>query len=85
MLADEMNAAGYDFRKVIKVPVTFTGDNVKENMFKVIMNAMYCDKDSTTELSTVEIQNVYETMNAATAEKFGISIPWPDRFHQESG
>ena len=77
MVADEMNAAGYDFKTAITLPVTMTPELVKEYMFKRIMSVMYPDKESTTELDTVEIQKVYECMNAATGEKFGVSMDWP--------
>ncbi|MCP5017151.1 MAG: hypothetical protein GY938_18045, partial [Ketobacter sp.] len=41
MLADELNAAGYDFNdgRVVRLPVAFTGDNVFESMFKRVMTA----------------------------------------------
>jgi len=77
MVADEMNAAGYDFQQAITLPVKMTGELVKEYMFKRIMSVMYSDKESTTELSKTEIQEVYEAMNAATAQKFGVSMNWP--------
>lgn len=82
MVADDMNSAGYDAQTAIKLPIRLTGEIVKDCIFKRIMTAMYPDKESTTELSTTEIQTVYETMNAATGEKFGVSMPWPDRFSQ---
>ena len=77
MVADELNAAGYDAQTVITLPISLTQDIVKDCIFRVIMRALYPDYESTTELSTTEMQNVYENMNAATAEKFGVSIPWP--------
>ena len=77
MVADEMNAAGYSAQEVFTLPIRLTPELVKECLFKRIMSAMYPDKESTTELSTTEIQNVFETMNAATGEKFGISMDWP--------
>ena len=45
-LADELNGAGYDVGTTIKVPVAFTGDNVKEYMAKPVMNVLYPDKES---------------------------------------
>ncbi len=74
MVADEMNAAGYDFKEVVRLPVSMTPELVKEYLFKRIMSTQYPDKESTTELSTTEIQTVYETMNAATAQLFKISM-----------
>ncbi len=80
-LADELNAGGYDVRTTIKVPVSFTGENVKELMAKPVMAVLYPDKESTTELDTQELQYLYEVLNNMTAEKFGISLDWPDRFN----
>ena len=76
-VADEMNAAGYDFKQVVRLPVSMTPELVKEYLFKRIMSTRYPDKESTTELDTVEIQKVYEDMNNATAQLFGISMAWP--------
>ena len=82
-LADALNGAGYDVTdgKVIRLPVAFTPENVKEMIFKKVMMSLYPDKTSTTELSTTEIQTVYENLNKFTAEKFGIGLDWPDRFN----
>jgi len=77
MVADEMNAAGYDFKEVVRLPVSMTPELVKEYLFKRIMSTMYPDKESTTELDTVEIQAVYENMNNATGQLFSISMDWP--------
>lgn len=77
LLADGLNDAGYDVNTTITVPVSFTSETVKEYMFKPIMRALYPEKVSTTELSTTEIQEVYENLNRLTGEKFGVSMPWP--------
>ena len=76
-LAWTLNEGGYDVRETITMPVDFTKETVKEYMFKPIMKALYPDKLSTKELSTVEIQEVYENLNRLTSEKFGIGIDWP--------
>ncbi len=85
LLAKALNEAGYDVGTTIQVPVDFTKDTVKEYMVRPIMTALHPDKDSTTQLDTVEIQNVYEHLNRLTAEKFGISIPWPDKNADDPG
>jgi len=77
MVADEMNAAGYDAKQVISLPISLTPEIVKDCIFKAIMTALYPDKTSTTQLSTTEIQDVYENMNRATGQKFGVSMDWP--------
>ena len=86
-LADGLNAVGYDFTdgKVIRLPVAFTQENVKEYMFKKVMASLYPDKErkdgtfSTTDLDTKEIQKVYENLNLFTSEKFGVGMTWPSR------
>ncbi len=80
-LADGLNAVGYDFTdgKVIRLPVAFTQENVKEYMFKKVMVSLFPDYDSTTQLSTIEIQQVYENLNLFTSEKFGVGLTWPTK------
>ena len=80
-IAIELNEAGYDFKKVVKLPVTFTTENIKEFMFSPIMSLMYPDVESTTELTTIQMQKVYETFNSAIAERFSVSGDWPNRFN----
>ena len=77
MVADDMNAAGYDAHKVISLPISMTADIVKDCIFKVIMSAMFHDKTSTTELSTKELQSVHLVMEKAIGEKFGITTAFP--------
>jgi hypothetical protein len=38
------------------------------------------DTDSTTQLKTDEVSNVYEALNLTTTSKFGVGIPFPDKF-----
>lgn len=77
MIAEALADSGQDMRKLVKLPIRPTTENVKENMFKPVMTALYPDKTSTTELSTTEIQQVYEHFNAAVSERLGVGFPWP--------
>ena len=77
LLAQELNNAGYDVGATIKVPVDFTKDTVKEYMAHPIIHALWPDKEHTSELETKEINELYEHLNRLTAEKFGISVPFP--------
>jgi len=72
-----LNDSGYDFKTTITAPVDFTKESVKEFMFKPVMKALYPDKTSTTELSTTEIQDVYNNLDRLTSEKFGIHLDGP--------
>jgi len=77
LVAGAMADAGYDMKQVVKLPIRPNKDNVKEEMFKPVMNNLYPDKTSTTELSTTEMQDVYEVFNVALSQKLGIGFDWP--------
>ena len=76
-VAEALADSGQDMRKVVKLPIRPTTENVKENMFKPVMTAMFPDKTSTTQLSTVEMQQVYEVFNSAISERLGVGFDWP--------
>lgn len=77
ILAEALEAGGYDMREVIKVPIKPTMENVKSEMVDPVMKALYPEIDSSAKLTTVQIQELYEVMNRATAERLGISIEFP--------
>ncbi len=76
-VADTLNDAGLDMRVVLKpeVEIPWTMDSVKTHMWKGIQEAML-GKDSTTQLDTGEVSQVYEVMNRHLA-KHGVSVPFP--------
>lgn len=76
-LAEAMDDSGMDMRTVVKVPIKPTEANVKEEMLKPVMEALWPDIHSTTELSTAQIGELYEVMNRFTAERLHISVPFP--------
>jgi len=78
-LADELNASGQSLGDgiAIQVPVRFTGDNLKENCLKPLMNARHPDKTSTTELTTIEIQDLYTELDQIISERSGCHVEWP--------
>jgi len=80
-LADKLNDAGFSVNdgKVFKMPIRFTKENVKENMFNVVMNKMFPEIESTTELSTTQMKDVYEGLNLITSENWGVGADWPTR------
>lgn len=77
LLADTLAAAGYDMRQIIKVEITPTPENVKETMIRPIMKALFPDVTSTAQLTTKQINQVYDVVNRATAERLGVSIEFP--------
>ena len=80
-LAEAFNDAGMDMKATLKhdIEIPWSGERVKEFIFNAVSLAKY-DKTSS-ELTTKEIQVVYEIVNRHTAEKFGIGLSWPDRFN----
>lgn len=77
LLAEAMDEAGIDMKTAVKAPIRPTKENVKETIVKVVMNALYPDVESTTQLTTKELQEVYENVNRFTGQLWGIHVPWP--------
>lgn len=71
LLATELNGKGYDMRVVLKPSYRIDWDSksVKEHLWKELQSAMY-NKKSTTELTTSEINKVYEQLMRMLTEKF---------------
>lgn len=78
LIAQRLNDAGYDVQTVIKqvMDVSWSKILVKELLWKRAQEKML-GKKSTTELTTKEIDIVFDQVNRFLAEKFGISEPWP--------
>jgi hypothetical protein len=78
--AKDLNEAGCDQRKVLKpsLAIPWTMESFKDNLFKPIMQAMF-GIESTTQLKTGQVGEVYEALNRELSEKFGVSTEFPDR------
>lgn len=77
-LADQLNDAGYDVMKTLRhdVAIPWTSTLIKELIWRQIQKAMY-DKQSTADLTSGEMQLVYDTLNRHLGERFGLHCPWP--------
>lgn len=77
-LADELNDAGLDMRKTLKpeIDIPWSARTVKEHLWRPIMKAQL-KKESTTELTTKEIDKVFQTITRHLSEKFGLSVEFP--------
>lgn len=83
-LAKAFNDAGWDMTAVMAVlskgvGIPWSMLAVKEKLWQPTQKHTY-GSDSTTKLETDEVSIVYEAINRVTSEKFGIGIPFPDRF-----
>ena len=76
--ADELNGAGYDMRKTLKpgIDIPWNGKTVKEFLWRPIMTTQL-GKKSTTELTTKEIDEVFDTINRHLGERFGLHVAFP--------
>ena len=80
MLASALNDAGLDMKTVLKpeIDIPWTKESVKAHLWKPIQKIMM-DKDSTTELDTVNPSEVYEVLARHMSEKFGVFVEWPSQ------
>ena len=77
-LSDTLNNDGFDMRAVISpgIDILWSPYTVKEHLFRPVMKA-YLDKKSTTELTTDEIDKIFDMVNKAIGERTGIHIKFP--------
>lgn len=87
LMADDLNAAGMDQRVVMEkfkdgFDVPWTMEAIK-NIFRTVAHALY-QVDSTAELTTTQIQHVYDVVDARLSEITGIHHEWPSLESQEN-
>ena len=79
LLANELNEAGLDMRKILKpeIDIPWTTISVKNFLWRPIQEVML-GKHSTTELDKLqEIDKIYETLNRFLGEKWGLHVEFP--------
>lgn len=80
MLADTLNAAGLDMRKVLKqeVDIPWSTETCKDMLWRPIQQAVIA-KDSTVDADRIEYSRVYDVLDRHLQEKFGaqLHIDWP--------
>lgn len=77
-LSETLNDAGLDMRKVLKpgIDIPWTSKNIKEFLWRPIQKSLL-QKDSTTELTTVDIDRVLDILHRHLGEKFGVAQEFP--------
>ena len=80
MVASALNEAGLDMQTVLAegTEIPWSGHNVKEHIWRTVQRAAL-GKESTTELSTVEVSEMYDVINRQLSQAFGVVVPWPER------
>lgn len=79
-IAEALNEAGYDMKKVLKpkIEIPWTKESVKNHLWRPVQK-IQLNKQSTTELETKEIDEIIDTLNRFMGEKLQIEyIPFPD-------
>ena len=78
MLAKDLSDAGLDMKKTLKpgADIPWTPEMVKLMLWKPIQDAMF-NKESTTELSTKEVNEVYDVLIRHLGERFNITTEFP--------
>ena len=74
-LADELNGRGMYISQVIRFDAPWDKNRVKELIWREVQKKM-TGKESTTELETHEIDQIFEVIHQALAQK-GIEIDFP--------
>lgn len=80
-LADTLNDAGFDMRAVLKhdAEIPWTPIAAKDHLWRPIQKAL-TQKDSTTEITTIEPTIIHQTLCRHLGQKLGIECPaWPSR------
>ena len=78
LLADVLNNAGLDMRTVLKpeIEIPWSPKSIKEFLWRPIQK-LQLGKKSTTELTTKDIDKIYDTLNRHLSEKFGVLQGFP--------
>jgi hypothetical protein len=80
-LSEVLNDAGFDMRRTLKhdAEIPWNQASAKEFLWKPIQKAL-TQKDSTTEITTVEPTMIHETLCRHLGAKLGVICPeWPKR------
>lgn len=78
LLAEALNDAGLDMKKVLKeeTEIPWNSYNVKEHLWRPIQ-VIVDNVDSTTELTTSSVSEVYDVLSRHISSKFGINVEFP--------
>ena len=76
LVAEKMVEGGCDMRKIVKIPIQPSKDNLMADIVHPVIEQRY-RVNSSAKLSTVQLTELYDTLNLAFGERFGIHIPFP--------
>lgn len=78
LLAETLNEAGYDMKKTLKqdAEIPWSPQLVKDFLWRPIQEAAL-QKESTTELTTKDVDIVWDILNRHLGDKLGVYVPLP--------
>jgi hypothetical protein len=85
ILAEDLNAAGLDQRKVLKpsIAIPWNQPDVKNKIFRPVFTAM-TGLESTADADPSDYNPVYEVLCRHLAMRLGVTAPaWPDRNRED--
>ena len=79
MLADDLNGAGFSVGDgvLIKLPILYTEENLKADVLRPLMKALYPDLTSTRQLDTKQTQELYRYIDHVVSERTGVHVEFP--------
>jgi len=77
-LADKLNESGFDMKKIIHVDIPWSGDTVKQYLWKPLQK-MILGTTSTRSLKRDDLDKVFDPLNKTIAERTegNIHVPFP--------
>ena len=78
LLSDALNDAGFDVKQVIRVDIPWTPEMAKELIWRPVQK-LHLGKESTTQLTTTQVDKIYEIINRAIGERVRIYVPFPSK------
>lgn len=81
LLAGKLNDGGLDQKKVLAkikegVDIPWSKESIKQSLWHPMQQAII-GQESTTKLTTAQVNQVYEILNRWTAQTFGVSVEFP--------
>ena len=77
-LADNLTEQGFDMKKTLRedIDIQWTPDLIKRYLWKTVQEAI-CEKESTTQITTQEINQIFGIISKAIGERCGIELIFP--------
>lgn len=81
--ARELTARGYDLKAALNqcptIEVPITEHNFKEVFVRPVLEVLGIERKSHNSLTADQVEMVFDTLNRAMANRFGISIEFPEK------